>query len=86
MVIKYRTCNGDIEAVEVLRATATMVVLPGKREVREAKRSARQNWHDTWEEAHAFILAEAQASVDSLRRRLERATDKLGNIKGMKKP
>lgn len=87
-MIKYRTRFEKIEALEVLRETAHQVVLPPTRgrETRESKRSDWSNWHDTWEEAHAFLVDKAQREVDAIRGQLERAKGKLGNIKGMKKP
>lgn len=88
-MIKYRTVLGKIESVEVLRETEKMVVIAciGKRkETREAKRSEWTNWHDTWVDAHEFLLAAAQQKVVRIRMQLERAKDELGNIKGMKVP
>lgn len=86
-MIKYRTRFGNIEAIEVVRETGKQVVLPaiqGLREMRENKVSDWSNWHDTWEEAHLFIIQEAEAKVKVLRMQLEQANGKLGQIKGMK--
>ena len=92
-MLKYRAKHGKIEAHDVLRETSKMVVLAPNssanslgRELKEGKRSEWQNWHDTWEDAHAFLLAGATAEVAALRMRLEQATGRLGNIKGMKPP
>lgn len=87
-MLKYRTYWGKITPIEVIRETEKTVVLPGHRgrEIREAKRSEWQNWHDTWEDARQFLLNKAQSRVDSLRAQLERAKGELGNIKGMKAP
>jgi hypothetical protein len=90
-MIKYRISLswGKIEAFEVLRETNAQVVfniLSGGLacERREAKRSEYHSWHDTWEDAHAFLIERAETEVQALRGRLEQAKGRLGNIKGMK--
>lgn len=89
-MIKYRTSYGaKVEAVKILRETPKTVVFSGiitGDEIREAKRSNYINWHDSWEDAHSFLMEEAQWKIDGLRLQLERAKGELGNIKGMKKP
>lgn len=86
-MIKYRTRFDKIEPLEVERETDKQVVLAariGFRSSRENKVSDWSNWHDTWEAAHSFLIAEAERDVASLRMRLEQAKGKLGNIKGMR--
>jgi 2'-5' RNA ligase len=86
-MIKYRTAWNEIEALEVSRETKAQVVrVIGSHatERREAKRSEYYNWHDTWEDAHAFLIERAEAEVQALRNQLEQAKGRLGNIKGMK--
>ena len=84
-MIKYRTRFNEIKAIEVLRETdKQVVILVGKTERRENKVSDWSSWHDTWEDAHAFLIAEAENKVDSLRLQLEQAKGTLGQIKGMK--
>ena len=89
-MLKYKTKFEKIEAVEILRETEHQVVLPpthtNGKERREQKRCYWYAWHDSWDDAHAYLVAKAQADVDSLRLQLARANGKLGNIKGMKKP
>lgn len=51
---------------------------------RENKVSDWSNWHDSWEEAHAFLVTNAERDIESLRMRLEQAKGKLGQIRGMK--
>ena len=85
-MIKYRTRFDKIEALEVERETDKQVVLPardGFRACRENKVSDWSNWHDTWEAAHAFLVAGAEREVESLRMRLEKAKGKLEQIKGL---
>jgi hypothetical protein len=90
---KYMTggFESPIEEVEVVKETKKSVWV--KREGwakgtesidRCHKRASWHNYFDTWEEAHAFLMDKAQREVDSLRRQLELAKGKLGNIKGMK--
>lgn len=55
-------------------------------ERRRMKRSDYENFHDTWEEAHAFLLARADRELESARRRLAAAQGTHGNVKGMRKP
>jgi len=87
----FKVYCGQIEEHEVLRVTGKQVViearrLRAKKEEREAKESSWYSWHATWAEAHARMLADAQARVDSLRMRLQQANGDLGRIKGMKDP
>lgn len=84
-MIKYKTKFNKIEAIEVLRETEKQVVrLVGETERRESKVCDWYVWHDTWEDAHAFLIAEAENEINSLRLRLEQAKGTLGQIQGMK--
>jgi hypothetical protein len=96
-IVKYKTGWGDnkIERVEVLRETEASVYLARnsrvwskdeKGERREAKNSEFAQYHDTWEAAKSYLLAKAENELTKARRMLQRAQDKLGNIKGMKPP
>lgn len=78
-----RSVSLRIEEVEIDRETESSVWINGSR---VAKIGVYGSYHDTWEEAHQRLLALAQRDVDTLRRRLELANSRLGNIKGMKKP
>jgi hypothetical protein len=85
-MIKYRTRFNKIEALEVERETAQQVVLSsknGQRGSRENKVSDWSNWHDSWDAAHAFLIANSEKNVASARVKLERAKGELGQIKGM---
>lgn len=84
-MIKYRTRFNKIEAIEVLRETDKQVfLLVDAKERREHKVCDWYAWHDTWEDAHDFLIAEAEKTVNSLRLRIEQAKGTLGQIKGMK--
>ncbi len=88
-MIKYRTYFDKIETVEVLRETVSSVYVQTgskKGERREAKRSSFYNYFDTWQEAHAFLVSNAELSVESARMNLERAKGRLGQIRAMKQP
>ncbi|WP_306393416.1 hypothetical protein [Telluria beijingensis] len=94
-LVKFKTGHraGVIERVEALRETPAFVVLPivgrpagTRREYREAKRGEFAQYHDSWGEAHAHLMSEAQIKVNAARRSLELANAAMGNIKGMKPP
>lgn len=95
MMIKYRTRWHDsamaiIETVEVLRETERQVFLPssrpGGKERKENKESGWQNYFDTWEQAHDFLVEEATKTVDWAARQLEQHTASLENLNGMENP
>jgi hypothetical protein len=86
MSIKYRTRGlsfPGIDAIEVERETEHCVWINGRK---SNKVGSWENYHDTWEQAHAFLLAEAQAALDIARNRLQQAQDTYGNVKGMNPP
>jgi hypothetical protein len=83
MVIKYKTRWDEITPVECERETESCVYIKGRR---YAKESSWENYHDSWADAHAFLVDNAQGNVDGLRLKLEQAKGKLGQIKGMKPP
>jgi hypothetical protein len=92
-MIKYKTGGygkEKIEAIKAIKETAKQLVIEvtdggGKaRQVRTAKRSGYDNYFDTWEEAHAFLLDQSGRRLKAARRALESAQGEYGNIKGMK--
>lgn len=88
-MIKYKAMFGEIKAYEIASETAKTVTIADTKEWtgrRENKVTDYYSWHDTWEAAHAHLIAEAQRKVDSLRVQLGSAQGKLGQIKGMKPP
>lgn len=78
-----RYARPRIEEVEVDSETASMVIIKGRRSKKIAE---RESYHDTWEEAHAWLLQLAEGRLTSARRALENAQGFHGNVKGMKKP
>jgi len=89
-VIKYRASCGRIEFVEVLRETEKQVIVAYCRhdgkpaERREAKISEWHSWHDTWADAHAALVKQAQDEVDEFQGRLDYANARLVERKAMK--
>lgn len=77
----YFGYNTDIEAVECDRETENSVWIKGSR---RAKISEHETFHDTFEQAKDFLILRATRQLESARSTLQRAQDKLGNIKGMK--
>lgn len=85
-MIKYKT-NGwgrnPIVEVEVDRETESSVVIAGRR---RAKVSAYEAYHDSWEDAKAYLMDGAEKSLKSARRKLEEAQGYYGNVKGLNNP
>jgi hypothetical protein len=87
---KYRTSRWNpakIEEIEITRETEVSVFYksPGSRtESCERKSADSHRWFNSWEEAHAYLVGEAERSVNNCRRMLETANGHLGNVKGMR--
>ena len=88
-MIKYRTeettfgVTAKITPVDVESETETSVWVKGRR---QNKVSSRGTYHDTWDAAHAHLLSEAGRQLTAATRQLERETDALRNVRGMKRP
>lgn len=89
-VIKYRTrtYSSAIEEVEIVRETESSVFIARNSgpERRNAKVTTYDRYHDTWADAHAYLMVRAEFAVKHARQQLESANGNLGNIKGMKPP
>lgn len=86
-MILYKTIDNGIFAVKVKRETKSTVVFHAESEQQERyenKSSSWYGWHDTWADAHAFLIAKAEEKISELRARLEQETFRLGQIRGMK--
>lgn len=89
---KIRTLwkQAKIEAVEILRETEQSVFIAAphrhQKETREAKLSVYSSYYNTWQDAHAALLADAQRDLASKRDSLARAQAYEGNVRGMKEP
>jgi len=84
-MIKYRTYWGEITPMEVCEETkrSVMLYVAGYYR-RELKRSGSHNWFDTWDEAKAFLVDEAEKEVSDLKSKLERAEVKLSQLCAMR--
>lgn len=94
-MIKYKASRWDwkpkIDSVHVVSETPKTVLVEvndqyGGARFRESKQCSVHSYFDTWEEAHKFLMEACQGELDSARRRLASAQDRLGNVKGMKPP
>jgi len=91
VVIKYRIAGrfkkAEIDKVEVERETEYFVfVLRNGKEVRDGKKTEWAEYYDTWDEAHAALMKDAEQKITNARRSLEYAHGFQGNVKGMKRP
>lgn len=86
-----------ITAVQVVRHTDKSVVLWKKaftidraedkfEEVRRARLSDWRCYFPSWRDAHAHLLAKAEAELAAARHKLQAAQSRHGNVKGMKPP
>lgn len=81
--IKYRTQLGEIKPIEVAGETNALVITQQGR--RGRKRGEWSNWHNTWEDAHAFLIDRAEKKVTEAKGRLAVVEDELARIKAMVK-
>jgi hypothetical protein len=79
----YRSRWQAIDPVEVERETDSSVFINGRR---HNKITSYECYFPTWEAAKEHLLQEHELKVLDARRRLQDASDKLGNMKGLKKP
>jgi hypothetical protein len=89
-MIKYNANmlgKDKIEEVEIVSETAKFITRTGSRWGRkETKESACHKMCDTWEEAHAFLVANANKEHESAKRRLQYTEDRAKRIAEMVKP
>lgn len=84
MITKFLTSyDARITPIEVDQETEKSVWIKGRR---RSKEGGYVRFHDSWDDAHAFLLDREQKNVEAIRRQLDCANGKLGNVKGMKKP
>ena len=83
----YKVTFSSIEPVTVTGDSEFFLMVRYQRGTRrEAKKSTNCSFHETWEEAKAFIVAKQEQEVFSLRSQLERANGRLGQLRGMNNP
>jgi hypothetical protein len=80
-------CTRDTgKSVWVLERPFSMFKAEKQRPPVERRRAKVPDFHDTWEEAHAYLLGRAEVALVAARRSLQIAQDAYGNVKGMKRP
>lgn len=86
-MIVYRVTSGaKIEPVECDSANDRWVFFVTKvsrKRRRKAKRSTWDNYFDTWDEAHAFLIEKAERSLMSLEYAIEREKKTLNELRAM---
>ena len=85
---RIRRYGSSIECIQVARTTKAFAYLVDQqgREHREPFSNSYSEILPTWEEAHTRLLQIAEADLGHIRRELDRARSRCGNIAGMKKP
>jgi hypothetical protein len=78
----FETCGYRITPMEIDRYTGSSVWVRGSR----CSRTGWRSFFPTWAEAHAHLLAKAEAELVSARRQLEHAQGRHGQVKGMRPP
>lgn len=88
---KYLTTgyNTSIKEVEILRETGSSVYFPAsyygkKKEKHVLKMSSFHQYHDTWAQAHDYLLECARQRVARTERQLNHETETLKKIEAMK--
>lgn len=91
-IIKFKTSDYscEIEAVKVVKETGHYITYLtkwfGAECESKSRKDCREQFHDSWDAAKDFLVKREEENVQSARLSLERAKDKLGNVKGMKPP
>lgn len=75
--------SAKITEIEVDRETESSVWVKG---VRRQKVTEYAVYHNSWDDAHSYLLAAAGRKVEYARKTLEEHRSYLGNVQGMAKP
>lgn len=80
MITKYRTdtWKPEIVTIEAERETHSSLWIRGRR---RNKSSSYDKFHDSWEEAKAYLLNKAELTVKNCESELDSAKDKISKIK-----
>jgi len=84
MGIKYQTCNRLPECITVLKIQNETETFLWVDERLYRKQSEVMQFHDTWEEAHKYLIQNAERSVIDLENSLDAAIAKLERINNLK--
>lgn len=89
----FRVRGTHIDAVEVVKVNPETLMVSskylmgkGRKELRVAKASQYEKYFPSFDEARAYLLNYIDMSIVRLRRQLEQANGRRGQIKGMKEP
>lgn len=92
-VYMTRTHYDDIRKFEVVKRTDKTVtyIEPSQgswsaRETRANLQSSYSKFHDTWEDARAYLVKRTEREIESCRERQHKANSLLGQLKKMKPP
>ena len=85
-IVMWRLKWGDIKPVQCTKFTAGYVWPVERNGRRRSRLSEWSSYYETWADAHAALLAQAEFKLANCRRELERLKGDHGRIKGMKPP
>ena len=88
-MIKYKTKSWEdqIEKVEILRESELSVWTKKNRNFNsghQRKRGPNNNYWDTWQDAHSYLMQKTQLKIDGLRNQLDYEEKRLAKIVEMK--
>jgi hypothetical protein len=91
MIIKWKTYDwwGDrIDRVECTRETNRCVWIAYKAfkgEMRHLKKSVHQAYHDTWEDAHSYLIEQAKFKIQEQQKYIHQLQDYYDKVVKMEK-
>ena len=91
-MVKYKSRMGAITKHEILRETPKQVVLERKSwdgktyQIRESKRTDFHQWHDSWEDAHEFLVRQKRQKIAYIKEQLGREEKKLIELESWTEP
>jgi hypothetical protein len=85
-IVMWRLMWGGIKPVQCAKFTASYVWPVERNGRRTLRLSEWSSYYETWADAHAALMAQAESKLANCRRELERLKGDHGRIKGMKPP
>lgn len=76
--------NSKIEEIEVSRETEKCYFVRHAPHLPEDRRMKTHNFHNTWLDAHAYLLNRAADKVERLKKELQRAESELATVQDMR--
>ena len=89
MTERYDTTITEVECLKESEKFVTIRLFDWKGqpyERRLARTSCYDNYFDTWEQAHSYLLGRTENRLTAAHLELQKAQGEYGNVKGMKKP